>query len=47
MIDKKSAEAMEPLRREISALEGKIEVFQAKLSGLEVRLDNADQYSGR
>eukprot|EP00795_Rhopilema_esculentum_P003875 gene3875-15172_t len=48
MIDKKIAQATEPLRKEISILEGKIEVFQAKLSELyEVRLDDADQYSRR
>ena len=45
MIDKKIAPATEPLRKEILTLEGKIEVFQTKLSELEVRLDDADQYS--
>ena len=47
VINKKIAEATEPLKQQISALEGKLEIFQSHLLELEVRLDDAEQYSRR
>ncbi len=47
MINNKIAEATEPMKQEILALEGKLEVFQAHLSELETRLDDSEQYSRR
>ena len=43
VINKKTAEATELLKQQISALEGKLEIFQSHLLELEVRLDNAEQ----
>ena len=47
IINNKIAEATEPMKQEILALEGKLEVFQAHLSELEARLDDSEQYSRR
>ncbi len=47
LMNRKIAEAMEPLKQDILALEGKLEVFQAHLSELETRLDDSEHYSRR
>lgn len=47
MMNRKIAEATEPLKQQILALEGRQEVFQAHLSELETRLDDSEQYSRR
>ena len=47
IMNRKVAEATEPLKQRILALEGKQEVFQAHLSELETRLDDSEQYSRR
>ena len=45
IINRKIAEATAPLQQRILALEGKLEVFQAHLSELEISLDDSEQYS--
>ena len=47
IINRKIAEATAPLQQRILALEGKLEVFQAHLSELEISLDDSEQYSRR
>ena len=47
MMNRKVSVATEPLKKEVSVLEGKLEVSQAHISKLETRLDDLEQYIRR